>query len=369
MSAVGRIEVSVAALRHNVAALRSLVRPGCQVAAVVKANAYGHGLEQVVPVLEPLVEAFQVDDLDELRALRKLTDKRALVFGYVPLHEVREAVELGGELSVFDAERLPELARCRSARIHLKIDALLGRLGLTAERLPGFLEELRKYPNLEVVSVYAHYANIEDTTDPSHAIAQESVFEESYRRVREVFPFVGRHFSATSGLMAREAANSANDWVRLGVGLYGLYPSAPLAASFAALELRPALRWVSVLAQVKELPAGHPVGYGLTYRTPRSMKIGIVPQGYADGFDRGFSNSGSVLVQGRRCAVIGRVAMNMFAVDLSNVPDAQAEDEVVLLGRQGDETISAEEVADRIETINYEVVARLNPLLDRCLID
>ena len=128
------------------------------------------------------------------------------------------------------------------------------------------------------------------------------------------------------------------------------------------------MRWVTHLAQVKTLPTGHAVGYGLTYRTTRPTLVGIVPQGYSDGYDRGLSNVGEVLVHGQRCPVVGRVAMNMFAVDLSAAPDARSEDEVVLLGAQGEERITAEEIAAKLGTIAYEVVARVSPLLPRVVV-
>ena len=361
MTSIGEVRISSQALKQNLASLRALVLPGAKVAAVVKGNAYGHGMAEVVPILEPHVDAFQVDDLDELRALRPLTRKRVLVFGYVPRERVAEAVELGGELAVYDDVRLEALAAAR-AKIHLKVDALLGRQGVLPGQIEGLIAALKRHPEIEVLTAYAHYANIEDTTDPVHALAQEEAFEPAFRKAQQAFPGIGRHLSATSGVLAR---NLESDLVRLGVGVYGLYPSAPLARSHAQLGLQPAMTWTSLLAQVKVLPARHPVGYGLTYLTPREMPVGIVPQGYADGYDRGLSNSGEVLVRGRRCPVIGRIAMNMFAIDLSTVPDAQPEDEVVLLGRQGREEVTAEEIASRIGTINYEVVTRVSPLLPR----
>jgi len=345
-----------------------------KVAAVVKANAYGHGLAEVVPVLEPLVDAFQVDDFDELYALRKVTAKRALVLGYVPSRELLQALALGCELTVFDTERLGALAEAAAklelrAKVHIEVDALLGRLGVRPNDVEGLVQALKGRPEIEVVSAYGHYANIEDTTDPSHAICQEEVFDNAYNAIKVAFPAAGRHLSATSGLLARETASSANDMVRLGIGLYGLYPSGPLAVSHAGLELRPALRWVTQLAQVKTLPAGHPVSYGLQYVTSRETLIGVVPQGYSDGFDRGLSNRGEVLVGGCRCPVIGRVAMNMFMVDLSAPPGARAGDEVVLLGSQGGDRISAEEMAEWAETINYEVVARVSPRSGRRVVE
>ena len=360
------IEIDAGALRHNLEALRALVPAGAQVAAVVKGNAYGHGLAEVIGALDPHVDAFQVDDLEELRAVRALSRHPVLVLGYVPFANVTEAIALGGELAVYDVERLGAIAASGGGlgirpRVHLKIDALLGRQGVPPDQLDCFLAELRKH-NVEVAAAYAHFANIEDTTDLTHAHAQLEVFDAALAKVRQIWPGAGRHVSATSGLMTVEGGS---DWVRLGVGLYGLYPSLPLQRTHGHLDLRPAIRWISHLAQVKTLPARHPIGYGLTFVTAREMRIGIVPQGYSDGFDRGLSNSGEVLVRGRRCPVLGRVAMNMFAIDLTPVPEARPEEEVVLLGAQGNDRITAEEIASRLGTINYEVVTRLSPLLPR----
>lgn len=358
---LSEVQVSGEALRHNVAALRGLIQGDrVKLAVVVKGNAYGHGLAEVVRALDGQVDYFQVDDIEELREVRIHSKTPVLVFGYVAKAHVREAISLGGELALYDTERLSELA---GGRVHLKIDARLGRQGVLPDEITQMLDALGAHSEVRLAGVYGHYANIEDTTDLTHALAQQETFDLVYAEVAKRHPSVPRHLSATSGLMTVESGS--NDIVRLGIGVYGLYPSGPLSRSHEALGLRPALRWVSHLAQVKTLPPGHPVGYGLTFFTSREMRIGIVPQGYADGYDRGLSNSGEVLVGGHRCRVLGRVAMNMFAVDLSGVPDARAEDEVVLLGSQGAETISAEGVAARIGTINYEVVTRVSPLLPR----
>lgn len=356
-------EISREALRANVDAFRKKLGPEQALIAVVKGNAYGHGLAEVVFSLEDLVDGFQVDDIEELRAVRRLTAKRILVLGYVQPSEIEEALDLGGELALYDLERLAAIASTgKLASIHLKIDALLGRQGLLPESLPDFISALKKHPNIELIGVYSHYSNLEDTPLRSHAEAQQARFERALGVLFALgYPDVPTHFSSTAGILAFEGASSPHALVRLGIGLYGLYPSPSFARSIA---LRPVLRWVSHLAQVKDLPAGFPVGYGLTYITERPSRIGIVPQGYSDGYDRSLSSKGHVLIGGQRRPVIGRVAMNMFAIDLTGV-DCAAGDEVVLLGNQGAETVSAEELAEICETINYEFVARLSPLVPR----
>lgn len=370
MKNLSEIQIDRAALLHNLTALRGIIRTNAKVAAVVKGNAYGHGLKEVVEVLDGHVDYFQVDDIDELRALRHITSSPALVLGYIPSGQIEEALSLGAEIAVYDLERLSAIQAAaeglgRVVKVHLKVDALLGRQGVLPPQIDKVLDGLTACPNIDVAAAYAHFANIEDTTDETHLLAQVSVFESCLDKVRSVYPGAGRHLSATSGLMTYEQSGVENDLVRIGIGLYGLYPSEPLEAAFKSLELRPVMRWVSHLAQVKSLPAGHPISYGLTFITTRETRVGVVPQGYSDGFDRGLSNVGSVLVNGHRCPVLGRVAMNMFVVDLTDVPDAKAEDEVVLLGTQEGKTVSAEDMAELIGTINYEVTTRVSPLLPR----
>ena len=359
MRHLSEVQLDLEALRGNCRALKALAGEA-KVFAVVKANAYGHGLAEIVQALDGHADGFQVDDIEELREVRRWSSARILVLGYVQARDLAEAAALGGDLALYDLERARGFAQ-HGVVAHLKVDNLLGRQGVLPERLDEFAEQVLQ-AGVDVRSAYGHFANIEDTTDLTHAQAQLEVFEEAFALLRHRWPNLQRHVSATSGLMTVERENA---FVRTGIGLYGLYPSQALERSHSDLNLQPVMRWVSHLAQVKRIPRGHPVGYGLTYFASREMTIGIVPQGYADGYDRGLTNSGCVLVRGRRCPVVGRVAMNMFAVDLSQVPEASSEDEVVLLGAQGEERITAEEIAARLGTIHYEVVSRVSPLLPR----
>lgn len=369
------LEISRENLVHNFAQISSLVSPGVKIAAVIKANAYGHGQNEVAVALEKHADYFQVDDIEELRLLRKISDKETLVLGYVAKEDLAEAVELGGILGVYDAARLEILDRIagglgKEATVHLKLDACLGRQGVLEQDLADFIVKLKKLKNIRLEGVYSHFANIEDTGDFSHAQKQLDAFE----RMCGALCLAGyegfrRHISASSGVMVYEKSLGRSDIVRPGISLYGMWPSGELEEKYKGedLSLRAALRWVSHLAQVKNIPQGYSVGYGLTFVAPKDMKIAIVPQGYSDGFDRGLSNCGEVLIHGKRCPVIGRVAMNMFAVDVSDLREVKAEDEVVLLGQQGGERISAEEIAQKLGTINYEITTRISPLLPRIL--
>ena len=367
---IAQIVINKDNLLHNVRQLRAL-QPVAKIGAVIKGNAYGHGQREVSQLLEGEVDLFFLDDLDELRILRQTSQKEAMLLGYVPGEDVLEAVGLNAVMAFYDVGRLSAMQAAsvklgKPARIHLKIDAMLGRQGVVPRDLPATIEALKQHPGVQLEGVYAHFGNIEDTTDLSHAQAQVEMFEACSQLLCDAgYKNLARHISSTSGMMVYERQAKKNDIVRLGIGIYGLYPSEALARSFQDLDLRPVMQWTTRLAQVKTLPVGHPVGYGLTYFTSRETRIGIVPQGYSDGFDRGLSNVADVLVRGHRCPAIGRIAMNMFAIDLNAVPDAQPEDEVVLLGAQGDQRITAEEIGRRIGTINYEVVTRVSPLLKR----
>lgn len=369
---VAAIELSQSAITANIAAFRRYLPPGTKIIGVVKANAYGHGLAEIVRMSEQHVDYFQVDDLSELEIVRGLSDKPTCVLGALSPAELDRALELHAILGVYDVSYLravdaSALRRQQPVDIYLEIDALLGRLGLLEDQVPHLLKELAGMELIRLAGAYAHFANIEDTTNLDHAMKQAAILRRVARELENHghHDFV-THISATSGILALER-QLANPVVRLGIGLYGLWPSADLRDK-AAFTLGPVLRWTTQIAQVKNVPAGYPIGYGLTYVTSRPTRIAVIPQGYSDGYDRGLSNCGEVLVGGKRCPITGRVMMNMSVIDVSHVANVAAGDEVVLLGAQGSDRITAEELAQKLGTINYEIIARISPLLPRVVV-
>ena len=369
------IQISKSALLHNFKLFRALINPKTEIMSVVKANGYGHGLEQVVSILNNETDYFGVDDISELKTLRKYSDKPTLVMGYVSKEELEEAVKLDATIAIYDIERAIELSKIavkqnKKPKIHIKIDASLGRQGILLSDAEKFVTELKKIDGIDVEGIYAHFANIEDTKDFTHAKKQIG----DYKKALEILKINGyknlkTHISSTASSLVYEKGQGINSIVRIGLGLYGLWPSEEVKKDNQnKFQLKPVMRWMTHVAQVKTVPENFSIGYGLTYKTTKPTKIAIIPQGYSDGYDRRLSNAGEVLINGKRCKVLGRVAMNMFTIDVSGAGDVKAEDEVVLLGEQGNEEITAEEIAEKIETINYEAVSRISPLTPRVVV-
>ncbi len=371
------VEVSRGALRANAATLKRTIGRGVKLMAVVKSNAYGHGLEEAVRGLGSApVDWFGVDSLAEAERVRSMDPKKpVLILGYTPLSELARAVAKGFSLTVYNRETVERLGKIATARrganIHLKIETGTSRQGILPEHLASFAKLLKKYPHVRVEGVSTHYANIEDTKDASYAMTQIERFAAGLATLETagVAPALTHTACSAAVLLYPQTHFSM---VRAGIALYGLWPSEETRESVLKsekkIDLVPALSWKTIVAQVKELPKGAPVSYGLTERLQRDSKTAVLPVGYWDGFDRELSSKGHVLIRGKRAKVLGRVCMNMCVVDVTDIPDARVEDEVVLIGRQGREAIAAEEIASVVGTINYEIVTRINPLAPRVLI-
>ncbi len=369
------IELSKKNLIHNIKQFKNLAKTGTKFSVAIKGNAYGHGQNEVAKILDPYVDYFQLNSAEELELLRKVSKKKVLVLGYIQKKDLLKTIKLGCIISPFSIEELRNINKIAKKlkirqEIHLPIDALLGREGFLVKELSKFFKELKKCKNVKFTGMYAHFANIEDTNNFTHAEKQIKEYEKA-KEIAEKFGYgkFETHISATSGLLIYERNRGINSIIRLGIGIYGLWPSEHIKYLYKnKLELKSVLCWKTKIAQVKNLPAGYNVGYGLTYMTHEPMKIAVIPQGYADGLDRGLSNKGEVLIGGIRCKILGRVAMNMFVADVSHLPKVKVEDEVVIIGTQGKQQITAEEIAEKIDTINYEITTRLSSLLPRIII-
>lgn len=373
------IELSKKNLIHNIKSLKSITKIGTKFSVAVKGNAYGHGLLEVVSILDSYVDYFQVDSIEELEILRKKSSKKVLLLGYVQEKDLGQVMDLECILSVFSLKQMFSIYAMAEMKnvvqeIHIAVDAYLGREGFLLKELPKLFAEIKKLShakgragNIKLSGIYAHFANIEDTHNFSHAQKQINEYKKAVKLAQQFgFKNLQTHISATSGLLVYEKNLGINSLVRLGIGVYGLWPSEYLKKLYKnKIILKPILSWKTKVAQIKILPKGSTIGYGLTYKTKKETKIAVIPQGYADGMDRRSSNNGEVLIAGSRCKILGRISMNMFVVDVSHLRKVQIEDQVVILGRQNKEEITAQEIGKRIDTINYEVVTRISPLLPR----
>jgi alanine racemase len=369
------LEIDAPRLRHNVRELRRHAR-GARLMAVVKANAYGHGARQVVPIVRTDADWLGVDALVEAEEIEDLrAGKPVLILGHTePVPEASERVVAGRfRQALFRRDVALALSRAASrlgkpAFVHLKVETGLNRLGVPHSDVVDWADWLASLEGVTLEGVYTHFADVEDPDSSFVPIQRQRLLDavEALRLAGHRGLLV--HASPTAGALLYSPAHPELTLSRIGIGLYGVWPSEATRRAVSLSEtsprLLPVLTWKSRLAQVKSVPPGATVGYDLTYRAPSERRVGIVPVGYSDGFDRKLSGRGWVLVSGRRVPVVGRVAMNMFMVDVTGV-DAREDDEVVLIGEQGDEAVTADEVASWSDTIAYEVLARLNPRLPR----
>ncbi len=372
------IEVDRSALLHNFRRFRELIGPERLLCAVIKANAYGHGLTETAGVLGGEKSLwFGVHSIEEAGLLRDSGIRQPiLILGAVPPDGLDEAVRLGARITVSEERTvrlLSEICRRmkRTAHVHLKVETGTYRQGVPPVEAARLARRIAGRPGLILEGVSSHFANIEDTTDPSYPRRQLALFQDAIRRMERLrlrIPI--RHMSCTaSTILFPETYHSL---CRVGIGLYGCWPSKETFLSCRLLkrrpvELRPVLSWKCRVSQVKTVPRGAAVGYGGTYRTTRRTTLAVLPVGYSDGYSRVLSNASFVLLRGRRAPVRGRVAMNFLVVDVTDIPGVRLGDPATLLGRDGGDACPAEHLAALSGTISYEILSRINPRLPRIL--
>ncbi len=369
------IEINSKNLKHNLALFRKLAK-GRKILFAVKANAYGHGLREVISVTKDVktFEYYGVDSLSEALEVKKIDDgKRILVLGWLDEKELPIAISSGIEFVIPSIEffkRSEKIASKIGARgkAHLKVETGTSRLGIKPEELFSYLNN-RRSDAIDVLGIYSHFADIEDTTDHSYAMDQLNRFKDLLSKIDTEGMI--RHFSCSASTLL--FPETYFDMIRVGISAYGFWPSKQTYVSFAekngkSLDLRPVLSMRSKVAQVKELESGTPVSYGLTYKTFDRSVIIVVPVGYYDGYDRKLSNVSNVIVNGRTAPVRGRVCMNMFMAEVTHIDNVSEGDTVTLIGKDGKEEIIVDSLAELAGTINYEFVSRLNPLLPRIIV-
>ncbi len=374
MSELTWLEISRKALESNIKQFRTLIGKDVLMCSCVKANAYGHGLLETAKIfLESGADWLAVNALYEAELLRKAgIDCPIYVMGYIGLDDLEQAANLGVRMVVYNKESISRLGEIgKPVKVHIKVETGNNRQGVLMEELLDFANFIKGFSNIEIEGMATHFANIEDTTDHSYAEQQLSKFNQAAALLE------GAGFS----IPIKHCANSAAtilfketyfNMVRTGIANYGMWPSNETYVSYLkeigdGFELKAALTWKTKIAQIKTIKAGEYIGYGCTYKTAQETRLAILPVGYYDGYDRGIS-AGHVLIHGKRAAIRGRICMNIMMVDVSNIPEAKLEDEVILIGRDGEEKISAEQFGTWASSINYEVTTRINERIERIII-
>ncbi len=357
------VDIDTAAFLRNVNAVASRLPPDSRLIAVMKANAYGHGAVDLARRLTAdRVAMIAVIMLEEALELRRAgITIPLLILGPLNEHQVAGAVENGIVIGVPGPEELA--SACRVARdhdvaIHLKLDSGMGRMGCTEAELPRVIEMVRSAPRLHLAAIYTHFANAGNPGDP-FIDQQTANFDRMLTTLHSAGITAPLHHRASSGATMRGLVKSG-EYVRVGLALYG---AESLEGGTSRLE--PVMRWRTEVARLKDLPAGHAVGYGMTFHTRRPSRIATLPVGYADGYNRLLSNRGEVLIRGRRASVVGRVSMDLVTVDVTDIEGVSFGDEVLLLGSQDGETITPEEIASKIGTISYEVFCAVSARVPR----
>lgn len=373
------VEIDSSALTHNIHQFRKQVGEKRKFLAMVKANAYGHGILEVSRIaVNAGADWLGVHSLEEGILLRKEGFScPILVAGTIPLEGLKEAVAHDLRLTVYNFETLDPLSKAcgqlrKKAFLHVKVETGTYRQGMREEAALSFMKKAQEYSCLVLEGISSHFANIEDTTDHTYAQSQLQNFKrivEELEKNKIEIPL--RHMSCSASAIL--FPETYFDMVRAGIGMYGLWPSKETFLSCRLqkrepLRLEPVLSWKTRIAQIKKVPKGSFIGYGCTYRVSRESVLAVLPIGYYDGYDRGLSNSSYVLVRGKRAPLRGRVAMDFIVVDVTDIPHVELEDEVVLLGKDGEESIRADDLASLVGTINYEIVTRINPLIPRIII-
>jgi alanine racemase len=362
-SSWNQVEIDLAALRHNFRQLRQLVGSGVGILAMVKADAYGHGL---LPASRAFAQAgardFAVAEVEEGVRLRQagVTGRIVVMLG-VDRQGAAEAVAHELTPVVYDLEAVAALsaAAARAGRcqdVQLKVDVGMGRLGILPRDCARFLAGLARFPHLRLAGILSHFP-LADDDDPRATAAQAEVFREVLARLPGDLGG-GRPYHIANSAALLRFPGMHFDMVRPGIALYGSAP-APALLRPPAPPLFPAMRFRSRVIQVKELPAGRGVSYGHRYVTARPTRLAVLPVGYDDGYLRRLTGRAQVLVAGRRAPVCGTICMNACMVDVTDIAGVRPGDEVVLLGRQGNEEVRAEEMAAWSDSICYEVFCLL----------
>ena len=357
--------IDLDAIRHNIQAVKE--KSGVPVMAIIKADAYGHGAVEVARHLDSECAFFGVSSILEALELRQAgIEKPILILGYTPVEAYPEAIRLGIRPAIFRYEDAATLSAAAqemgvTAKFHIAVDTGMSRIGFqVSQEDADICQKIAMLPCIEAEGLFSHFATA-DCADLTRSVRQEALFDEfdEMLRARGVQVKI-RHLDNSAGVMNFRCKY---EMVRSGIVTYGMYPSDEV--DHRLLDLKPALQWVSQITHLKVLPAGREISYGGTYVTKAETRVATIPVGYADGYRRSLSGKFYVLIRGRKAPILGRICMDQMMVDVTDIPDAQLGDTVVLVGQSGKLSITVEEIAAMQDSFNYEFVCGISRRVPR----
>jgi alanine racemase len=362
-------------VRSNILEIRKIVGMDSCFLAVVKGNGYGAGIEAVVSATRFVVDWYGVDSLDEAKLVRKKCQNPVLILDYSSPNDAIEIVKNGFSVSVYNYDLALALSRAATtdnpAKIHIKVDTGLFRLGLLPKETIELAKKISRLPNVNIEGLYTHYAKLFDKDNKKIFFGQLRSFKHVINVLADnkIKPKFLHTASSLAGILIRE---TRFNMVRVGIPLYGLWgyeaTSKLICDMNVDIKLYPAITWKTTIVNVKKVPAGLGIGYGRLKNVFRDTRIAILGVGFYDGIDRRYSMVGCVLINGKRAKILGSINMNMCSVDVTDIQDVKIGDVAVLIGKSGKDEITAYDIAKQINTSTYEVISQINPLLPRILI-
>ena len=363
-------KINLDAIEHNIAIVRNKIPKDTKLLLVVKADAYGHGAVVLAHEFEYLTDYFAVAEMDEAIELRKSgIEKPILILGYTSPQLYETALANDITLTMFMPERIKLLSETamrmkKLAKIHLAIDTGMARIGWSVtEKSADEAASVAKMPGIYVEGMFSHFA-MADSADKAPSIDQQAAYDKFvYMLERRGVEIPIKHLNNSAGILGFD---KYYDMVREGIILYGLYPSDDVLHELGEkFVLKPAMELITHISNIKTVEKNQGISYGHTFRADRTMRVATIPVGYADGYPRELSNKAEVLIHGKRCRILGRVCMDQMMVDISDVPKAEMEDKVTLVGRDGNDFISVEELAAAAYSFNYEFVCGISRRVPR----
>jgi alanine racemase len=366
------LEINLNKYENNIKLIKNKLNEDTLLTAVVKADAYGHGAVEISKkALKSGADRLSVAIIDEAVELRKagLKDTPILILGWTPKEQYRKIIKYDLVQTIYDYQNALSLNNIakkldKNAKIHIKIDTGMSRLGIKPEKGLSFVKKVNKLSNIIIEGIYTHFSSA-DESDKEFTFKQYDIFKKLISKLeKNEINIPVKHVSNSAAFL--DIPELQMDMVRIGIISYGLWPSQKVKRR---INLKPVMSLKSRLAHFKTVEKGTPISYGRTFKTDKKSKIGTIPLGYADGYNRLLSSGFEIIINGKRVPIVGRICMDQFMVDLSSVENVEKGDIVTLIGEDNGEKITADEMAEKLETINYEVVSSFTKRLPRIYIE